>query len=343
MFNLRNDYCTICHPKILDALNNHRHLNYVGYGLDSESKLAQDLIKTEIGLPNADVHFLVGGTITNKVLIHHALKSYEAVICCDSGHINVHETGAIEQASHKVLTCPHHYGKIKASDIREVVRTHTDEHMVKPKMVYISNSTEYGTIYRKEELEEISKVCKELNLYLYLDGARLACGLMSRYSNLTLKDIANLVDAFYIGGTKNGLMLGEALVIINDDLKNEFRYTIKQLGGMYSKGFVNGIQFKTLFTDNLFYEIGLYQNSLAYKLSSELEKMGVEFEMTCQTNQLFPIFNNQVIDELSKFVMFEYWSKGLEKSTIRFVTHYMLTHDDINQLISKIREVLNSH
>ena len=340
MLNFRNDYCAIAHPKIFIELEKHLKDTYVGYGLDTASTEAKDVIKKEIGCNDCDIHFLPGGTITNKIFISHVLKPYEAVICCDSGHINVHETGTIEQSGHKVLTVPHENGKLNPLGVEKVVLSHTDEHMVKPKMVYISNSTEYGTIYSKQELMELRKVCDKYGLYLFLDGARLGVALTAKECDLTIKDIAAIADAFYIGGTKNGLMLGEALVIINDSLKNEFRYSIKQLGGMYAKGFVNGIQFKTLFTDGLFYEIGNYQNKLAYKLQDGLVELGIQFEIASQTNQLFPTLPNQVIKKLKESVLFEFWTKGEEYSTIRFVTHFNLDEADIDKLLELIKSSL---
>lgn len=336
MINLRNDYCAIAHPSIIEAIATHVNDVYVGYGLDTVTEEAKQIIKEHIQCPECDIHLLVGGTITNKVLISHVLKPYEAVICCDSGHINVHETGTIEQSGHKVLTCPHQNGKIIPSEIERIYNLHTDEHMVKPKMVYISNSTEFGTVYTLNELKEISAICRKLGLYFYMDGARLGVAMTSHKCDYKLSDIVPLLDAFYIGGTKNGLMLGEALIIINKDLKKEVRFTIKQLGGMYAKGFINGIQFKRLFSDELFYEIGSYQNKMAYLLHNHLQKLGVQFEIESDTNQIFPIFDNELIKNLSEKVSFEMWSKGEKKSTIRFVTHFLTTIEEIDSLCNLI-------
>ena len=197
MINLKNDYSAIAHPKVLSKLVELNELTFVGYGLDEYSKQASDLIKETIQCENADIHFLAGGTITNKVLISHALKPYEAVVSCDSGHINVHETGTIEQSGHKILTVPNVLGKMQVCDLEKVIKSHTDEHMVKPKMVYISNSTEFGTIYKYKELEELSNFCKEHNLYLFMDGARLGAALASKECDYKIKDLSDLVDAFY--------------------------------------------------------------------------------------------------------------------------------------------------
>lgn len=337
--NLRNDYNAIAHPEILKALNDYSSKTFVGYGLDEESKTASDLIKKEINNENVDVHFLVGGTITNKVLISHILKPYEAVISPDNGHINVHETGTIEQSGHKIIATPNTNGKISAKDIENVVKSHPDEHMVKPKMVYISNPTELGTVYTKEELKAISDVCKKYDLYFYADGARLACALTSEVG-MTMEEFASYLDAFYIGGTKNGMLLGEALVVKNEKIKQEIRYSIKHFGGMYSKGFINGIQYKTMFENGLFYEIGRLENKFAKKLYDELAALGVKFLMKQETNQIFPIFKNEIIEKLKEEIMFEIWEVGEEETIIRFVTGFMTNDNDINNAIQVIKKYI---
>ena len=340
MINLRNDYCGICHKKVLEKLNKYANDDFLGYGLDENSSKAKELIKKELGRDDVDIHFLVGGTVTNKVLISHILRPYEAVISPDTGHINVHETGTIEQSGHKIITTLNKDGKITKDDILEVLRLHTDEHMVKPKMVYITNATEIGTIYKYQELKEISDVCKENNLYLYLDGARLGSALTSEKNDIKLSDLVNLVDAFYIGGTKNGLMLGEALVVVNDKIKEEMRYSIKHFGGMYAKGFVAGLQFEALFEDGLFYEIAKEENRLANKLYTELVKLGVEFESEQVTNQIFLVFDNDKIDKLKEHIHFEIWSVNDNKTTIRFVSHFLLTDELVDKTIEIIKEII---
>lgn len=340
MINLRNDYCSIAHSDILNELLKCNNKTYVGYGLDEETEIAKELIKKEIGNENADIHFLPGGTVTNKVFISHILKPYEAVISCETGHINVHETGTIEQSGHKVLTVPSVNGKALAEDIEKIIKIHADEHMVKPKIVYISNPTELGTIYNKKELTSISNICKQYGLYLYVDGARLATALTSTNNDMNIKEFSSLVDGYYIGGTKNGLVLGEALVLLNNDFKKDIRYSIKHFGGMYCKGFVTGIQFKTLFSNNLFYNIGVTQNKLAQKLYNGLSDIGVEFLFKQDTNQIFPIFKNECINELKKSLMFEIWEVGKTHTVIRFVTHYNLTEEDIDETISIIKGII---
>ena len=313
---------------------------YVGYGLDTESISAENKIKTLINNFDASVYFTVGGTSTNKIVIAHALPSYGAVIACDSGHINVHETGAIEATGHKVITVPNINGKLTAKGVEELVLGHPDFHMVKPGIVYISNSTEYGTVYTKEELISLSNVCKKYHLYFYIDGARLGCALTSKVCDYSIAELAALCDAFYIGGTKNGLILGEALVVINKTLNSDIRYAIKCHGGMYAKGFVNGIMFNELFTDNLFFEIAKKENDLSEKLYNELKQLGVEFLFTQETNQIFPIFPNDVVEKLKNDISFEVWSTFNDKTCIRFVTSFLTTNDDIINVIKLIKQYL---
>lgn len=340
MINLKNDYCGIAHKKVLEKLLSYQDCAFNSYGLDHVSENAKQAIKKVLKNDTVDIHFLVGGTITNKVVIHQCLKTYEAVICCDTGHINVHETGAIEATGHKVITVPNVDGKITPDGIRKAFYEHTDEHMVKPKMVYISNSTETGTVYTKKEITSIKEVCDELDLYLYLDGARLGCALTSKYNDLLIEDLPNLVDVFYIGGTKNGLMLGEAVVIINEKIKKDFRFMIKHLGGMYSKGFVAGINFEALFEDNLFFEIAKKENEQAERLYNELKALGIKFNIIPQTNQIFPVFKTSQVERLSKEISFEVWSSNLDETTIRFVTSYMTKDEDIDETIKIVKEII---
>jgi len=341
MINLRNDYSSIAHKKILEELMQNQTSTFVGYGLDEVSKYAEELILKEVKNENSKVYFLNGGTITNKVFISHVLKPYEAVISVDSGHINVHETGTIEQSGHKILTVTHNNGKINVKDILRIVNTHLDEHMVKPKLVYITNATEYGTIYSKQELIDIYNTCRANDLYLYIDGARLGVALASDKNNITLEDLGKYSDAFYIGGTKNGAILGEALVVNNKNLQKEMRYSIKHFGGMYAKGFVTGFQFKVLFENGLYYEIAKKQNDLAKLLENELTKLGIKFEIESDTNQLFPIFKKEEVDEISKHIMYEMWSDNGDTKTIRFVTHFMLEKEDIFNTIEILKKIIN--
>jgi threonine aldolase len=340
MINLKNDYCAIAHPKVLSRLIELNEQTFVGYGLDEYSEKAAEFIKDMIKCETADVHFLVGGTITNKVVISHALKSYQAVISADSGHINVHETGTIEQSGHKVLTVPNVLGKINVNDLDKVVKAHTDEHMVMPKMVYLSNSTELGTVYKYQELLAISNYCKENNLYFFMDGARLGAALASKECDYKISDLPKLVDAFYIGGTKNGLTHGEAIVIINEELKQEFRYSIKHYGGLYAKGYILGIEFLTLFEDNLFIKIAEEQNKHAEHLQKELKKLGVEMLINSSTNQIFPIFKKEVVEKLKEHILFDIWEERVDDTVIRLVTNFKTTKDDIDKVLDIIGELV---
>ena len=338
MINLLNDYNKIGHGKILEALIKYKDQPFVGYGKDDISTNAMKLIKKELKNQFVDVHFIVGGTLTNKVALYSMLKPYEAVICCDSAHVNVHETGAIEASGHKLLIVPNINGKVVPEEVRKIYIKHIDEHMVKPKVVYISNSTEFGSIYNKEELRSLHEICQELGLYLYLDGARLSAVLTSKYNNLTLEDICNYTDMFYIGGAKTGLLFGEALVIVNDNLKQDFRYLIKNQGAMLSKGFLCGIQFETLFTNGLFYEIGKKENELAYSLTQGLEKLGIKLYCKTETNQVFPVISKKLFEFIKSKILFEVWEELKDEIVIRFVTGFDTTIEDINNALLVIKE-----
>ena len=338
MYNFKNDYNFIAHKNILDALVKYQDEPQNSYGLDVHSENAKELIKEYFKEVDADIHFIVGGTMVNKTVISHALRPYEAVISADTGHIFVHETGAIEATGHKILTVANHCGKIYISDIKKCIDSHVDEHMVLPKMVYISETTEYGSVYTKEEIENLYTFCKENNLYLFIDGARLGCALAT--GKITLNDIANNCDVFYIGGAKNGALLGEALVVINDELKNNMRYSIKQNGGMYSKGFVAGIQFEELFKNNLYLKLATNSNECANLLNNKLIKLGVEMYEECETNQVFPIFTNEVYEKLKEFTIFELWEDLKDKKVVRFVCNFRTTKEEVLEFISELEKIL---
>ena len=340
MFNFKNDYNAICHKDIMDAIFQNRNELCVGYGLDEHSSNAMNLIKEAIDCSDAEIHFMVGGTSTNKTLISHILRPYEAVISCDSGHINVHETGAIEATGHKVLTVVADNGKLTVDKLKEIVSSHKDEHMVKPKMVYISNATELGTVYYYDDLKELYDFCRNNELYLFIDGARLGVALTSFLNDVKLSDLPKLCDAFYIGGTKNGAMLGEALVIVNDDLKKDFRYSIKQNGGMYAKGFVIGIQFDTLFTNNLYFDIARKMNDWASLLRMGLTDMEVQFAYQTFTNQLFPIFSKEIVEKLKEVAEFEIWEERGEDIVIRLVTSFLTDEEMIGDFLEQLSLIL---
>ncbi len=340
MYNFKNDYCVVGHEAVLKKLE--ENLNEVnnGYGLDKHSEKAASLIKKALKNDSVDVHFLVGGTSANKVVISHVLKPYEAVVACDSGHIAVHETGAIEATGHKVITVPNEDGKLTKENLLKAIETHTDEHMVKPRLVYISNSTENGSTYYLEEVQELYETCKEHGLYLFIDGARLGVALTSVMNDIKFENLPEICDVFYIGGTKNGAMLGEAVVIVNDKLKEGFRYSIKQNGGMYSKGFIAGMQFEALFEDDLYFELARHSNDCACLLRMGLEDLAVPFAFKSYTNQIFPTFPNAIVDKLSEFVTFEVWEKGETHSTIRFVTSFNTKEEDISDFIVELSNIL---
>ena len=263
MYSFQNDYSEGAHPNILRALETINYHQNNSYGLDEHCDNARDKIQEALENYGVDIHFITGGTLTNLTFLSHALRPYEAVISADTGHINTHETGAIEASGHKVLSIPCTDGKLTADLIRPVLKQHENEHWVEPRLVYISLPTELGTVYAKEELEKLYQFCKRHNLYLYIDGARLAMALAVEETQLTLKDLPDLCDAFYIGGTKNGAMFGEALILVNDDLKDHFRFNMKQRGAILAKGWMIGVQFEELFQDNLYLELGKRSVALA--------------------------------------------------------------------------------
>lgn len=341
MISFKNDYSEGALPEIMEALVKSNLESTVGYGMDEYCALAAEKIKKRINCATAQVHFLVGGTQANQTCISAFLRSYEAVIGVKTAHINVHETGAIEATGHKVVTVDGTDGKVTPQNIRKAVEYHSDEHMVKPRMVYISNSTELGTIYYKKELEEISVCCKELGLYLYMDGARLGSALTAEGNDLTIEDIAKLTDAFYIGGTKNGALFGEAVVLVNPELQREFRYSIKQHGGMLAKGRLLGIQFDRLFTDDLFFKAAAHANHMAMKLKKGLTECGVEFMADSVTNQQFPIFTNSQIEMLNREFLFEYNDKiDNNRTAIRFCTSWATKDEDVERLIEAVKAMV---
>jgi threonine aldolase len=338
MYSFKNDYSEGCHPTILQALLESNLIQETGYGEDNFCLEAIKLIQNKIENPNTEIHFVSGGTQANIIVISSILKPYESVISAISGHIAIHETGAIEATGHKINTIETPDGKLTPKQIQEVVTTHTDEHMVKPKLVYISNSTETGTIYNKSELTAISEYCRQNNLYLFLDGARLGSALTAKKNDLTLPDIARLVDAFYIGGTKNGALLGEAIILINNDFKPNFRHNIKQKGGLLAKGKLLGIQFLELFRDNLFFELGQHANKMAEKLATGLQNTGHEFLTEPASNQIFPILSNQEIEKLSIKYGFYVWQKiDQSHSVIRLVTSWATDEKMVDQFINDLK------
>lgn len=332
MYSFRNDYSEGAHPRILELLSKSNFEANIGYGQDIHSDKAKGLIKGVIGRDDADIHFIPGGTQTNMLVISSFLRPHQCVISADTGHINVHETGAIEATGHKVVAMQCEDGKLTPEIINKALLQHTDEHMVQPKMVYISNSTELGTIYSKAELTALHDFCKEKELLLFLDGARLGSALTCKSNDLGIKDIANLVDVFYIGGTKNGALLGEALVILRENLKEDFRFLIKQRGAMAAKGFVLGIQFEALFQDDLYFDLARHANEMAERLASIIKEAGYEFYAKPCTNQVFAIFPDSLLDRMKKEFIYEFTDKVDENNTaVRFVTSWATKIDAVDR------------
>ncbi|MBQ1931796.1 MAG: aminotransferase class V-fold PLP-dependent enzyme [Lachnospiraceae bacterium] len=337
MYSFRNDYSECCHPSILKRLADLGTEANAGYGCDDYCQSAADKIRQAIACPEASVHFLVGGTQTNMTVIDSALRPFQAVIAATTGHINVHETGAIEGTGHKVVTAEAADGKLTPALIQGVLDAHTDEHMVQPKMVYISNSTELGTIYTKAELTAISQLCRDKGLYLFLDGARLGAALCAEGNDLTMEDLPRLCDVFYIGGTKNGALMGEAVVITHPTLAEDFRYQIKHRGAMLAKGFLLGINFDTLFTDDLYMELARHAASLASRLRNGLKELQIPVLADSPTNQIFPVLPNALIHHLSHDFTYEVWGKVDEEHTcIRLVTSWATTEEAVDAFLQTI-------
>ena len=338
-YSFQNDYSEGAHPRILEALSRTNFVQEPGYGEDQYCLDAAGLIRQIVGNPDADIHFVCGGTQANLILLSSCLRSYESVIAVDSGHILVHETGAIEATGHKIHAVKGQNGKMTAAEIEGMVALHgNDEHMVHPRMVYLSHSTEVGTIYTVKELKDIAEICKKSNLYLYLDGARLGSALTSTSSDLDIKELSALVDAFYIGGTKNGALLGEALVINHPQLKPFFRYFIKQRGALLSKGRLLGIQFLELFKDDLFFDLARHANTMAQKLTVGISALGYDFQSASPTNQIFPIFPNLVIEKLNESYLFYVWNKiDSEYSAVRLVTSWATPEKAVDVFLADLK------
>lgn len=338
MILFNSDYNEGCHPRILEALRQTNMEQTVGYGEDCYCEKAAEKIRELCMAPSAEVHFLVGGTQANLTVIDSALRPHQGVICVREGHINVHETGSVEACGHKVLAIEGKDGKITAEQIRTLYTEHwTDgsrEHMVQPKMVYLSNPTELGTLYSLQELEDVRAVCDASGLYLFVDGARLGYGLMAEEYDVTLPDLARLCDVFYIGGTKVGALFGEAVVIKNDSLKEDFRYLIKQKGGMLAKGRLLGIQFYELFCDGLYFEIAGHADRLAMQLKEALMQAGYRFYVDSITNQQFVIVPDEKLQKLKEKYLYSYQFRYDEKnSVIRLCTSWGTREEDVQALI----------
>lgn len=341
MFSFTNDYSEGACPEVLQNLVKTNYIQTVGYGLDEFCMHAQSLIRNMIDKPDADVHFIPGGTPANVLAICE-LKSYEAVICVETGHINTHETGAVESTGHKILQVKGVDGKITPQQIEDVVLEHNDEHVTKPKMVFIANSTELGTIYSKQELTDISNMCKKYGLYLYVDGARLGSALTCKENDLTLKNIADLVDIFYIGGTKNGALLGEAMVIINDELKPNFRYLLKQHGSMLAKARIIGIEFITLLENNLYFSLAKNANEMTEGLRDIFKAHNIPMYVDSPTNQIFPILENKLLEKIrTKYEVGDWCKYGDNHTVVRFVCSWATKQENIDAFRQDFETFIN--
>jgi len=334
-YSFLDDYSEGCHPKILQALSETNVIQQSAYGNDEYSIEARELIHAKLHNPDSKIFFVAGGTLANIIIHTACLRSHEAVITAYSGHINRHETGAIEATGHKVITCATSNGKLNSEHVQNALNEYSlFPHMVKPRMVYISNATEMGTVYNKQELVELSSFCKNNGLLLLLDGARLGSALASQKSDLTLKDIANLTDVFWLGGTKMGALIGEAIIINTPDLAKDFEFFIKQRGALTAKGRVLGMQFKELFTNDLYFELAKQTNRYAKKLADGVTQKGYKLSSELESNQVFPILPNSVISELEKHFHFYQWKKVDAKSTlIRLVTSWASDEKQIEKFI----------
>ena len=343
MIYFNSDYTAGAHPKVMERLIETNLEHTVGYGNDQYTSRAKALIREEIGCADAEIMFLVGGTQTNATAIDGILARHEGVLAAESGHIAVHESGAIEASGHKVLTLPHYAGKVHAEDVEHfITEFYADEtypHMVAPGMLYISQPTEYGTVYSLKELESLSEVCHKHNIPLYIDGARMGYALASEGADFTLKDIARLADVFYIGGTKLGTLFGEALVVTNRTLLKNLFPLVKQHGALLAKGRLSGVQFEAMFSDGLYYAIGRHAVEQALRIREAFRAEGYEVVIESPTNQQFFRLPNEVIDTLRKEASFDYWgARGDTHSIVRFVTSWSTTAEDVDRLIELLNE-----
>lgn len=341
MIRFNNDYNHGAHPAILEALQATNEESYGGYGIDRWCERASEAIKAHLDCPEAAVHFLVGGTQTNYTVIAAALRPFQSVISADSGHINVHETGAVENTGHKIQALPNTDGKITAEQIAAEAEQYWTcpirEHFTQPKMVYLSFPTEFGTIYSKRELEDISAVCKKYGMYLFVDGARMAYGLASSQCDVTLADLARLTDVFYCGGTKCGTLFGEAVVITNPVLAEDFRSMIKMDGAMLAKGWLLGLQFATLFENGLYFEIGKQADAYAMQIKEAFAKKGIPAYIESFTNQQFVIVTNEQKEKLAQKYIFEDEAKLDDNhSSIRFCTSWSTKAEEVEALVADI-------
>ena len=333
-----DDYSEGAHPRVLERLATTNLAQEPGYGDDALSRQAATLLKKAIGNPSAAVHLVSGGTQANLIALASMLKPYESIIAATTAHICVHETGAIEATGHKIHAVPGHDAKLDPEQIRIVVNQHIDEHMTVPRVAFISQATEAGTLYSKAELTALSSTCRELGLYLYMDGARLASALASEAADFSLAELSVLVDMFYLGGTKNGALLGEAIVINTPALQERFRFHLKQRGALLAKGRLLGAQFAALLEDDLYLDLARHANTMAVRLADGLRTSGVRFLVEPVTNQVFPILTDAQIGELQPQYGFHVWSRIDEtRSAIRLVTSWATESDAVDRFLGDFR------
>jgi threonine aldolase len=333
-----DDYSEGAHPRILEALQRTNLQQEPGYVMDSFAIEATRLIQERFGRPGADVHFVASGTQANLCVLSAILKPYESVIAAESGHINTHEAGAIEATGHKINVVKGQDGKVRPDEIQDTVEMHDFDQMVVPRAVYISQSTELGTVYSTAELAALSAKCKEHGLYLFVDGARLGAGLTAQGGDLDPATLAGLVDIFYIGGTKNGALIGEANVVVNPQLNDHFRYNLRQRGALLAKGRAVSLQFHELFRDNLYFDIALHANTLAQHLAAGIKKCGYQLLVEAATNQVFPIFPNTIVERLQQDYGFHFWEKFDEqRSVVRLVTSWATEETDVSGFLTALQ------
>ena len=340
-YSFKNDYSEGAHPRILDALIKYNLTQQNGYGLDEYSLNAAKFIRDKCAAPNASVHFVSGGTQANLTVISAFLRPHESVVSAHTGHIFTNESGAIEATGHKIHGVETADGKLRPQDIQNILDAHQNvPHQLKQRLVYISNSTEIGTIYSKKELQELYEFCQNKNLILFMDGARLGHALTAETNDLTFDEIAKFTDAFYLGGTKNGALIGEAIIINNPALQDEFGFHLKQKGALLAKGRLLGIQFEELMRDNLYFELADHANRQAMKIKEAFKEIGCDFLAETYTNQIFPVLNAKQIDQLSEKYDFYIWKKiDSERSAIRLITSWSTTDETVAGFINELKEL----
>lgn len=341
MYNFRNDYSVSAHPAVLEAVARLGSAPFPGYGSDPCCRRAEALIRDLCQAPQAAVHFFVGGTAANLTAIAALLRPWEGVIAPTTGHINVHEAGSVEATGHKIIPVPTPDGKLTPAHLAPILELHRDTAMVLPRLVYLSQATEIGTVYNKEELEALSRFCRAHGLLLFLDGARLATALTAPDCGLTLADLAVLTDAFYIGGTKNGALMGEAMVIPDPALQPHFFRAMKRQGAVLAKGFLLGAQFEALLKDGLYWDLARHANAMAQTLQTGLTELGLPMLHTSPTNQIFPLVPNSLLPALEELCSFEVWDRpDAGHTVIRLVTSFATTREEVSGLLSGLRPLV---